>query len=98
MLTHVPCCCVQESEYRRFFRTAIARRDARRFRKRGLDKVSRRLADAVVPLGVDGARVLGGGGGVGAIQIEVLAAGAAEAAAVELSSAYGGRAESLVRE
>ena len=98
MLTHVPGCCVPESEYRRFFRTGIARRDARRFRKRGLDKVSRRLADAVVPLGVDGARVLEGGGGIGAIQIELLEAGAAEATNVELSDAYEGEAESLLRE
>ena len=52
----------------------------------------------MVPLGVDGARVLEGGGGIGAIQIELLEAGAAEATNVELSDAYEGEAESLLRE
>jgi magnesium-protoporphyrin O-methyltransferase len=48
--------------------------------------------------GVDGARVLEGGGGIGAIQIELLEAGAAGAVNVELSSAYEQEAVSLLRE
>ena len=94
----MPSCCVQQSDYRRFFKTSIARRDARRYRKRGLDKVSRRLRDAVVARGVAGARVLEGGGGIGAIQLELFEAGAAGATNVELSAAYEGEAAALLRE
>jgi magnesium-protoporphyrin O-methyltransferase len=94
----VPSCCVQQSDYRRFFKTSIARRDARRYRRRGLDKVSRRLTEAVLARGVAGASVLEGGGGVGAIQIELLEAGAAHATNVELSAAYDGEAAALLRE
>jgi magnesium-protoporphyrin O-methyltransferase len=94
----VPSCCVQQSDYRRFFRTNVARRDARRYRRRGIDRATRRLVDAVKARGLDGARVLEGGGGIGAIQIELLEAGAAGAVNVELSSAYEQEAESLLRE
>jgi hypothetical protein len=94
----VPSCCVRQSDYRRLFRTSMARRDARRYRRKGLDRAARRLVAAVVARGVDGARVLEGGGGVGAIEIELLEAGAAEAVNVELSSAYEGEAAALLRE
>jgi hypothetical protein len=94
----VPNCCVQPSDYRRFFRTRVAQRDAKRFRRKGLDAAGRRLVDAIVARGVDGARVLEGGGGIGALQIELLEAGAASATNVELSSAYDAEAEALLRE
>jgi magnesium-protoporphyrin O-methyltransferase len=89
---------VQQSDYRRFFRTRVAERDARRFRRKGLDPAGRRLVDAIVARGVDGARVLEGGGGIGAVQIELLEAGAASATNVELSAAYDAEAEALLRE
>jgi magnesium-protoporphyrin O-methyltransferase len=94
----VPSCCVPQGEYRRFFRTGVARRDARRFRKKGLDAAARRLVDAVAARGIEGARVLEAGGGVGAVQLELLAAGAATATGVELSSAYEEEADALARE
>jgi hypothetical protein len=76
----------------------MARRDARRYRRRGLDRAARKLVAALVARGVDGARVLEGGGGVGAIEIELLEAGAAAAVNVELSSAYEAEAAALLRE
>jgi hypothetical protein len=94
----VPSCCVRQSDYRRLFRTSMARRDARRYRRRGLDRAARKLVAALVARGVDGARVLEGGGGVGAIEIELLEAGAARAVNVELSSAYQAEAAALLRE
>jgi hypothetical protein len=94
----VPSCCVPQSEYRRFFRTSVARRDARRYRAKGLDKASRALVDALRSRGVAGARVLEGGGGIGAVQLELLAAGASGATNVELSSAYEDEAAALARE
>ncbi len=98
ILRPVSSCCVRPSEYRRFFRTRVARRDARKYRKRGLDKAGRRLVEAIVARGVDGARVLEGGGGIGAIQIELLEAGAGAATNVELSSAYEHEAAALLGE
>jgi magnesium-protoporphyrin O-methyltransferase len=80
------------------FRTSVARRDARRYRAKGLDKASRALVDALRSRGVAGAQVLEGGGGIGAVQLELLAAGAAGATNVELSSAYEGEATALARE
>jgi magnesium-protoporphyrin O-methyltransferase len=89
---------VQQSDYRRFFRTRVAERDARRFRRKGLDPAGRMLVDSIVARGVGGARVLEGGGGIGAVQIELLEAGAASATNVELSAAYDAEAEALLRE
>jgi magnesium-protoporphyrin O-methyltransferase len=94
----VPPCCVHQSDYRRFFRTSMARRDARRYRRKGLDRAARRLVAALVARGVDGASVLEGGGGIGAIEIELLEAGAVSAVNVELSSAYEAEAAALLRE
>ncbi len=68
------------------FSGRFARLDARRYRRRGLDGSSR---DVVADLaGVDGAEVLEVGGGIGAIQLELLKAGASHATNVELSRAY----------
>jgi 2-polyprenyl-3-methyl-5-hydroxy-6-metoxy-1,4-benzoquinol methylase len=80
------------------FNERFARRLARRYRRRGLDSVSRRLADFLVARGVDGARVLEVGGGLGEIQLELLKAGAARAVNLELSPAYDAEAWRLARE
>ncbi len=81
-----------------FFGERMARRDARRFRRRGLDGDARRVVEFLRGRGVAGASVLEIGGGVGAIQLELLAAGAARAANVELASAYEEDALALARE
>jgi len=70
------------------FTASAARKSLRRYRKKGLDDVERRLVDAALAEGVDGARVLEIGGGVGALQAELLAAGAASGEVVELVPAY----------
>jgi magnesium-protoporphyrin O-methyltransferase len=80
------------------FRTSVARRDARRYRRKGLDRAGKKLVAAVRGRGVGGARILEGGGGIGAIQIELLEAGASTAMNVELSPAYEPEAETLLRE
>jgi Methyltransferase domain len=67
-------------------RTAI--HDLRRYRKRGPSKPTRVLLDALEREGIDGATVLDIGGGVGAIQQELLDAGARLAVGVEASGAY----------
>ncbi|TMK75457.1 MAG: SAM-dependent methyltransferase, partial [Actinobacteria bacterium] len=68
------------------FNERFARKLARRYRKRGLDEVAQRLVDAVRVR--EGESVLEIGGGIGAIDLELLRAGAERATNVELSTAY----------
>jgi magnesium-protoporphyrin O-methyltransferase len=80
----VPGCC--SSDYRRFFNRKFAARDLRRYRARGLTATER---DLVALCGdVRGGSVLEVGGGIGALQLELLDAGAARATNVELSGGY----------
>jgi hypothetical protein len=67
------------------FTERVARRDARRFRRRGLDPTAQRLVELAAR---PGATILEIGGGVGGLQIELLRAGAERATNVELSPAY----------
>ena len=75
-----------------------ARRDARRYRRKGLDATARAMVEELTARGVDGASVLAVGGGVGAIEIELLRAGARGASVVELSEAYDAEAQALLAE
>ena len=65
-----------------------ARSDAAGYRSRGPDADERRVVGFLVARGVGGLTVLEVGGGVGAIQLELLAAGAATAINVEASPGY----------
>jgi magnesium-protoporphyrin O-methyltransferase len=56
------------------------------------------MVDWLQERGIDGASVLEVGGGVGAIQIELLQRGAARAVNLELSPAYDGEADRLLSE
>jgi hypothetical protein len=86
--------CCNPTEYRRFFNRKFARRDLDRYRRRGLSATER---DLVTLSGeVVGASVLEVGGGIGALQLELLDAGAAHATNVELSSAYEDAAQELL--
>jgi magnesium-protoporphyrin O-methyltransferase len=87
-------CCV--SSYERFFGERSARRDARRYRRKGLDSTAQRLVDEVTAHGVSGASLLEVGGGVGAIELELLKRGAARATNVELSHGYEREARALL--
>jgi magnesium-protoporphyrin O-methyltransferase len=71
---------------------------ARRYRKRGLDRPSRRMVDWLKGQGLDGASVLEIGGGVGEIQLELLRQGAARTTNLELSPAYDPEAAALAAE
>jgi magnesium-protoporphyrin O-methyltransferase len=70
------------------FGERTAQHDLRRYRKRGPSRQTRVLLDAIRREGVERASVLDIGGGIGVIQQELLAAGAAGATAVEASAAY----------
>jgi SAM-dependent methyltransferase len=93
----MPCpCCPPAAEYRRLFSRRIARHDARRYRRRGLSRSARRLADAAGDIG--GVTVLDVGGGVGTFGLELLERGAAHATVVELSAGYESAASDLLAE
>ena len=70
------------------FSTKAADDDLKRYRKHGPDGTTRALIDAIVAEGVEGATLLDIGGGIGAIQLELLAAGAASATSVDATEAY----------
>jgi magnesium-protoporphyrin O-methyltransferase len=65
-----------------------AEKDLKRYLEKGPDATTRTLIDAIVAEGVEGMTVLDVGGGIGAIQLELLGAGAARAEAVDASEAY----------
>jgi len=65
-----------------------AANDLKRYLRKGPDDTTRALIDAVIGEGVEGSSVLDVGGGIGAIQLELLAAGAARAEAIDASEAY----------
>jgi 2-polyprenyl-3-methyl-5-hydroxy-6-metoxy-1,4-benzoquinol methylase len=93
----VPCCCNSRG-CDKFFTPRLARRTAKRYRKKGLDSTARRMVEFLESRGIEGASVLEIGGGVGEIQIELLKAGAGHAVNLELSPAYDEEAERLLRE
>jgi magnesium-protoporphyrin O-methyltransferase len=82
----------------RFFGERVARRVAKRYRKRGLDKTAQRIVAYLEARGIEGATVLEVGGGVGEIQIELLRRGARRGVNLELSAAYEGEAQRLLAE
>jgi magnesium-protoporphyrin O-methyltransferase len=90
--------CCSPKGYARLFGGRAARRDVRRYEKGGLDDTGARMVAFLRGRGVEGATVLEIGGGVGALQLELLAAGAGRATNLELSSGYEESARGLLRE
>jgi len=90
-------CCTPRG-YRRIFSEQSARAAAARYRKKGLDGTSRRIVDLLLAQGVQGKTVLEVGGGVGAIQLELLRAGASRATSIELTPTYEASAKELLAE
>ena len=88
--------CCEPRVYERMFGANQARRDARRYRSRGLGGTSRDLVELAGD--VSGASILEVGGGIGAIEIELLSAGAERATDVELSGEYEDEAQKLLAE
>ena len=89
-------CCRAPDEYRRFFNRKTAAKDARRYGKRGLTGTARTLTELAGD--VRDASVLDVGGGIGAIELALLRAGAARATSVEISDEYEEEAEKLLAE
>ena len=97
MLTQMSGCCNPRG-CERFFTPRFARRMARRYRKKGLDKTALAMVEFLESRGIEGATVLEVGGGIGEIQIELLRRGASHAVNLELSASYEDAANELLRE
>ena len=90
--------CCDPGGYGEIFGPRFARRQAQRYRKRGLDAAAQRMVDFLTAHGIDGATVLEIGGGVGEIQLELLRRGAAHATNLELVDSYDAAARALAAE
>jgi magnesium-protoporphyrin O-methyltransferase len=80
------CCQCQAAEH--LFNERMARADLRHYRRRGPSKTTQLLVRALEAQGIEGLSLLDIGGGIGAIQHALLAAGASRATDVDASSAY----------
>jgi magnesium-protoporphyrin O-methyltransferase len=90
-------CCEPEG-YDGLFGAGFSRKLTRRYRSKGLDRTATRMVEFLTEHGVEGASVLEIGGGVGAIQLELLRRGAARTTNLELVDAYEADAAALARE
>ncbi|HUE96710.1 MAG TPA: class I SAM-dependent methyltransferase [Longimicrobiaceae bacterium] len=85
-------CCDHCLDSESLFNQRTARRDLKRYRRKGMRPSTRRLVEALAPQ-AHGATLLDIGGGVGAIQHELFDAGLESATQVDASTAYLERAE-----
>src|SRR3954468_20449458 len=97
MLARVGGCCDPRG-CDEFFGDGFARKMAGRYRKRGLDRTSRRMVAFLDAQGLAGSTVIEIGGGGGEIQIERLKHGAERTVNLELVGAYDGEARRLLAE
>ena len=92
----MPDCC--QPAYAGIFSGRRARKNAKAYRKKGLDGQSAQIVAFLTSEALEGATILEVGGGVGAIQLELLKAGADRAVSVELSTEYEEAARELLAE
>ena len=90
--------CCRAGPCEQIFKPRLARKSLERHRKKGLDDLEQRMVAAASAAGLDGARVLEIGGGIGTLQSELLVAGAAQGEIVELVGAWEPYARELARE
>jgi len=90
-------CCTPKG-YRQIFSEKNAGAEARRYRRKGLDGISKRIFNVITERGVEGKTLLEVGGGIGAIEVELLKAGMARAINVELTPTYEDAAGELLVE
>lgn len=83
-----PCCCPPPVDYDPIFSDRTARDDLRAFRRDGAQGTTKRLIEALVAEGVEGASVIDVGAGVGAVSFGLLDAGADSFTDVDASHAY----------
>jgi len=80
--------CCDPEDLQSVFSRRFARKTAKRYRTHGLSPAATRIVEFVTDQGVQDASVLEIGGGVGAIQVELLRRGASHVTNLELSTQY----------
>ncbi len=90
--------CCRPGDYDKLFDEKNARAKAREYARKGLNDDAQRIVDFVRGRLSPGYSVLEVGGGVGAIQLELLRDGAARAVNIELATQYEIVAAELIRE
>lgn len=88
-------CCKHNQGLNGRFNAQTARSEVEGYFKKGVDKHTRVIVEAVGARGVEGASVLEVGGGVGGLHLELLKRGAARATDVDVSAAYVAAAQSV---
>jgi 2-polyprenyl-3-methyl-5-hydroxy-6-metoxy-1,4-benzoquinol methylase len=91
----MPGCCDHE-DYQSVFSSRFARRQSRRYHRRGLTPAAQGIVDFATSQGIKDATVLEIGGGVGQLQIELLRRGAAHVTNLEISENYEAEATRLL--
>lgn len=89
-------CCTTDGTDRIF--SAQARRYARKFRRKGLDRAQREILRALAVVGVENRSILEVGCGVGGLHLNLLKSGARTALGVDLSTGMIEEAKKLARE
>lgn len=89
--------CCNPSGYEQLFSSKEAQKSLQIYEKKGLNKSATRMVDYLKSRGLDGHNVIEVGGGIGAVHIEMLKAGAESAVNVELSNGYQEVAAQLLR-
>src|SRR5690349_12831962 len=88
-LTLMKCCTSQQCQgLESLFDTTTARNDLNTYYKKGPAAMTKRLLKFIQSKGVQGASLLDIGGGIGAIQHELVKAGVETVTGVDASSAY----------
>ena len=90
--------CCDRTGYQTVFSDRFARRLARTYCRRGLDRTRRRLVFFLTDRGIQDASVLEIGGGVGEIQVELLSHGARHTTNLEISRNYEVEAAALLKQ
>ena len=84
--------CCDHDDYQSVFSGRFARRQSKRYRRRGLTPAARDIVDFATSQGIAGATVLEIGGGVGHLHVELLRRGASRVTNLEISENYEGEA------
>lgn len=90
--------CCDPEDYQSVFSGRFARRQSRRYRRRGLTPAARQIVEFASSRGIAGATVLEIGGGVGQLQIELLRRGASHVTNLEISPNYETEAARLLEQ
>jgi hypothetical protein len=91
-------CCSGSAGCAEFFGERLARRSLGHYREKGLQADARTMVEWAAAVGLDGARVLEVGGGIGAVAVELLQRGAASGENIEVVPGWEPFARELIRE